>query len=466
MQSLCAVLPNTPLMEKKNSYLRFVLLFIFCAVNVTIIAQQIIPMREGVEQGYKQSYLPERITLPSGNWTFDNALIGQSSLDKKNGKKSIRISKQGVVTMNFDYTAGATKLITLYHARYGNDAPSVWALYCSIDSAKTWQRVGDSVTTNDNDFKMVTFMKSYIGKIRFQIKKLSGGRLNIDDITISGSGNNRHLATLGTNGCGCSVSNTDTIPTRDNNMAMGNPSNATTNSTDSNNYLISKTQYTVSYNNSYGEPNWSSWHLSTAWKGNVNRCNCFNSDTTLPAGYKAVTTSNYTNSGFDRGHLCPSEDRDSTAADNRATFIMTNITPQAPILNEQTWASFEAYCRTLMFQGNELYIIAGGYGSGGYGSNGGDSLTINKGKINVYAHYWKVALVLPVGVNDVGRVMTSTRVIAIDIPNNQSVNAHTWDYYRVSVDNIEAATSYDFFSNVPTNIQAVIEASADTGPTQ
>ncbi len=397
-------------MQKRNSHLQILWLFILCAASFTISAQKTIPLREGVEQGSKQSYLLEKITLASGSWTFNNALIGQSSLDKKNGNKSIRIGKQGIVTMGFDYQGGNTKLITLYHARYGSDAPSVWALYCSIDSAKTWQMVGESVITKDDGFKMVTFIKPHIGKIRFQIRKLSGGRLNIDDITISGSGTGRTVSTFGTNGCGYSISNapnTDTIPTRDNNMAMGNPSNATSNSTDSNNYLISKSQYTVSYNNTYGEPNWSSWHLSTAWKGNVSRCNCFNSDTTLPAGYNAVTTSNYTNSGFDRGHLCPSEDRDSTDADNRATFVMTNITPQAPILNEQTWASFETYCRTLMFQGNELYIIAGGYGSGGYGSNGGDSLTINKGKINVYAHYWKVALILPVGVNDVNRVTTT-----------------------------------------------------------
>ncbi len=40
------------------------------------------------------------------------------------------------------------------------------------------------------------------------------------------------------------------------------------------------------------------------------------------------------------------------------------------------------------------------------------------------------------------------------------------DYYRVSVDGIEAITGYDFFSNVSTSIQAVIEGSVDTGPTQ
>ncbi len=442
------------------------MLLICFAVSFTSTAQAVNPVRESVEQGTKQYYHKENISLSSGEWIFDDALIGESLSDKKNGNKSIRITNQGTVSMNFDYNTGNTKVITLYHARYGNDAPSTWAIYCSTDNATTWQRMGDSVVTKDEGFKMVTFIKTYPGKLRFQIRKLSGGRLNIDDIAIAGIGANKRISTFGTANCGCAVTNSDTVPTRDDNMAMGNPSNATTNTTDSNNYLIAKSQYTVSYNNSYGAPNWTSWHLSSAWKGSAARCDCFTSDASLPTGYTKVTTSNYTNTGFDRGHLCPSEDRDGSDSDNRATFIMTNITPQAPILNQQTWVSFETYCRTLMSQGNELYIVAGGYGSGGTGSNGGDSLTINKGKINVYAHYWKVAIVLPVGVNDVNRVTTSTRVIAVDMPNNQGVNAHTWDYYRVSVDSIEAATGYNFFSNVPSNIQSVIEASVDAGPTQ
>jgi endonuclease G len=173
----------------------------------------------------------------------------------------------------------------------------------------------------------------------------------------------------------------------------------------------------------------------------------------------------YTGTGFDRGHLCPSGDRTSSDTDNAHTFLMTNMTPQAPNMNEITWEAFETYCRTLVTQGYELYIIAGGYGTGGSGSNGGTTNTISSGSIGVPSHFWKVAVILPVGINDVSRITTATRVIAIDMPNTQSVNTYTWDHYRTSVDAIEAATGYDFLSVVPTSIQSVIEASVDAGPT-
>ncbi|HNP52996.1 MAG TPA: DNA/RNA non-specific endonuclease, partial [Ferruginibacter sp.] len=233
-----------------------------------------------------------------------------------------------------------------------------------------------------------------------------------------------------------------------------------------NNYLMTKQQFALSYNNSKGSPNWVSWHLSPAWKGTAPRCDCFTQDNTLPTGFYKTSTSNYTNTGFDRGHQCPSEDRDLNSTDNAATFLMTNIMPQAPNLNRVTWVDLEDYCRTLINSGNELYIMAGGYGSGGTGSNGGITYSFASGKVNVPARYWKVIVVLPVGSNDAGRVSANTRVIAVDMPNVQTVNSQPWGNYRVSIDAIEAATGYDFLSNVSTTIQSSIEATVDNGPTQ
>ncbi len=118
--------------------------------------------------------------------------------------------------------------------------------------------------------------------------------------------------------------------TRDDNLALGNPSSATADASNPNNYLLVKPQFVLSYNNARGTPNWVSWHLSSAWKGDAPRQKTFTTETLLPSTFVKVATSWYTSTGFDRGHLCPSEDRDGSIDDNKATFFMTNIMPQAP----------------------------------------------------------------------------------------------------------------------------------------
>ena len=251
--------------------------------------------------------------------------------------------------------------------------------------------------------------------------------------------------------------------TRDSNLAMGNPSGAVADSYYYWNYLLTKPQFSASYHRDRGTPNWVSWHLSSAWLGSTPRQDNFSADATLPSGWFRATSSSYTGSGFDRGHNCPSADRTGSVADNSATFLMTNMIPQAAMVNQRGWAGLEDYCRTLAAAGNELYIICGSYGKGGTGVNG-YATTIANGKITVPSNCWKVVVILPNGSGDASRVTTSTRVIAIDMPNNQSV-ATTWGGYRTTVDAIEAKTGYNLLSAVSSSVQSVIEARVDNGPT-
>ncbi|WP_299760706.1 DNA/RNA non-specific endonuclease [uncultured Pontibacter sp.] len=253
----------------------------------------------------------------------------------------------------------------------------------------------------------------------------------------------------------------DATATRDSNLAMGNPSGANTSYS---NYLVSKTQYAMSYNSYRGTPNWVSWHLSSAWLGSAPRQDDFRADNSLPSSFYKVQSTDYTSSGFDRGHNCPSADRTGSTTDNSATFLMSNMIPQAPNNNQKTWANLENYCRTLVSQGNELYVVMGSYGTGGDGSNGYKT-TLANGKVTVPNRIWKVIVVLPVGTNDAARVTTSTRIIAIDTPNSNSVSS-SWGSYRTTVDAIEAKMGYNLLSNVSSSVQSVIEARVDNGPTQ
>ena len=220
-------------------------------------------------------------------------------------------------------------------------------------------------------------------------------------------------------------------------LKYGNPSNA--NLKDTNNYLLEKPQYALSYNCQTGTANWVSWQLNDSWLGDVERSDDFRPDPDLPNGCYAVRPSDYRGSGYDRGHLAPSGDRTSTESNNSATFFMSNMIPQSPSNNREVWRELEEYSRKLINQGKELYIVAGGEGT---------ENAIANGQVTVPKYTWKVILV-----SDNNNLET----IAVRIPNNNKVARTDWTDYIVSVDDIEQKTGYDFFSVLDKNIQGKIE---------
>jgi endonuclease G len=396
---------------------------------------------ETFESGTKTAYAAADVQLATGFWNFNDALIGNLSTDRKTGTASARIRNTGSVSMDFNVASAGT--VTVQHAVFGTDGASSWELWASTNGGSSYVKVGNTVNTTSTALSTVTFTVNSSSPIRFSVRKVSGGanRINIDNFTISAGSQ---------------------PPSGSEHLTMGNPTNAVVDTAQPNNYLLDKPQYAVGYSRDLGRPNWVSWHLSSVWLGSTPRQDDFRNDTTLPAGWYQVLATDYSGSGFDRGHHCPSADRTLTVADNSSTFLMTNMMPQAPDNNQGPWASLETYCRTLVSQGNEVYIVTGGAGSGGTGSNGGVTTTVANGHVAVPAKTWKVILVLPdAGGNDVVRVTTSTRAIAVIMPNAQGIRTSTWQSFRVSVDQVEQLTGYDFFSNVPVATQSVIEARVD-----
>jgi endonuclease G, mitochondrial len=404
-------------------------------LTISMTTATMTPLSEGFEAGGKTAYAAANVTLGSGSWFMDDALTGNLSTDRKTGAFSARIRNTGLMHMNFNKTGAGT--VSIQHAVFGTDGSSTWQLWSSTNNGSTWAQVGSTVTTSSTTLQTANFTVNNANAIRFEIRKVSGGanRINLDNVQI---------------GDFSSPTPTPT-PTASEHLTMGNPSNAVTNVAQPNNYLMEKPQYSMSYSRDNGGPNWVSWHLDTSWLGSTPRQDDFRADTTLPTGWYRVQGTDYSGSGFDRGHMCPSADRTVTVTANSATFLMTNMIPQLPANNQGVWANLENYSRTLVSQGNELYIISGGQGL---------QFFIANGHVAVPAQTWKVIIVLPVGSNDISRVTTSTRTIAVVVPNSGTINSD-WRTYRVSVDQVEAITGFDFFSNVSSGIQAVIEGRID-----
>lgn len=230
-------------------------------------------------------------------------------------------------------------------------------------------------------------------------------------------------------------------------LALGNPSNAA--AENPNNLLIERSQYALSYNRDRGTANWASWQLSADWLGNTERQDNFRQDGGLPSEFYQVTPNDYRNSGFDRGHVVPSGDRTQNPQDNSATFLMTNILPQAPENNRGAWRELEEYSRDLVYQFDlELLVIAGGYG---------DQTQLSEGRITAPSRLWKIIVVLDQPEQDIAEAGLEIPIIAVDMPNQNTVTSD-WRAYQTTVDRIELATGYDFLSELPAEIQAELES--------
>lgn len=244
-------------------------------------------------------------------------------------------------------------------------------------------------------------------------------------------------------------------------LTLGNPSDATTRRSDSDNFLMVKPQYALSFNNTNGGPNWVSWHLERDDLGRQDRVNDFRADDTLPDDFTHTTYDDYARTGFDSGHMCNSKDRTNTRRNNSATFLMTNMLPQAPSLNRGPWKSLEGFEQKEATQGRELYIIAGGFGTGGTGSKGRKT-SLARGKVNVPKTFWKVLVILTKGNNDLSRINASTRTIAVCMPNTQSVRGKHWRTFITTIRNVEDATGYNFLPELPRATQNALETRRDS----
>ncbi len=241
-------------------------------------------------------------------------------------------------------------------------------------------------------------------------------------------------------------------------LLLGNPCNKTQINSN-NNFLIIKEQYALSYNKSKNIPNWVSWHVDINDFGKIKRTNSFRPNSKLPIGWYKVRPNDYTGTEFDKGHLCPSADRTNIEKNNSATFLMTNIIPQAPHNNRGVWKEFEEYCRRVVKRDNELYIIAGGYGIGGTGTKGKSKKIRNN--IVVPKQTWKVIIILPYGEDDLKRIDGNTRIIAIDVPNSESVEGKNWREYKITLAELEKRTGYNFYENISPNVKKILLTKID-----
>jgi hypothetical protein len=201
---------------------------------VTTVAQDVSApgFPEGFETGTKASYTIGSVTLGSGSWTLDEALIGNTTADAKTGTQSARVRNSGMLSMNYDLSGGAG-VVTVDHARYGTDANGTWELWASSNSGSSYAKVGSTVTSSTTTLSTASFTVNIAGTVRLQVRKTDGstGRLNFDNITVQsystgGGGGTGGTKFLFDGSQGETAGNADWIPDADGGTIMSTPTPA------------------------------------------------------------------------------------------------------------------------------------------------------------------------------------------------------------------------------------------------
>ena len=115
---------------------------------------------------------------------------------------------------------------------------------------------------------------------------------------------------------------------------------------------------------------------------------------------------------------------------------MSNVVPQSPVRNRDLWRGMEQYCKRLVREGWEMFIIAGPAGD-----QGRIGLV---DQIKVPAQLWKIALALPSGAALVDAAKLA-RVFAIRMSNDPQKRIVDWRDARVTVGSLEEDLGFNFF---------------------
>lgn len=206
--------------------------------------------------------------------------------------------------------------------------------------------------------------------------------------------------------------------------------------------IIRHTGFTLSYNNNLRLANWVGYELTAQeTQGNVERSDWFDIDPNVK-GTK-VRHSDYTHSGFDRGHLAPAADMKWDENAMIESFYMSNICPQVHALNAGAWNTLENRVRSWAKRDSAVIVVCGPIVDK-------EPMTIGNNRVAVPTHFYKIVA---------SPYTNNPRGIAFIMPN-EAIDAPLYTY-AVTIDSVECATGIDFLYNLPDSLENYIEQHID-----
>ncbi len=216
--------------------------------------------------------------------------------------------------------------------------------------------------------------------------------------------------------------------------------------TDRDEEIVIHEGFTLSYNKKHLVPNWVAWVLTPERNhGPLKRADDFQPDLSIVHG-PIAQLSDYSHSGYDRGHMCPSADNKHSRDAMNQCFLLSNMCPQTHKLNAGDWEQLEKLCRNWAAAYDSIYIVCGPIIEKGETYN-----TIGTNKVTVPRQFYKVIM----------RWTGDNSAEAIGFIMNNDDSDRPISSYAVTVDSVEVRTGINFFSKFPKEVERKAEAKFD-----
>ena len=197
--------------------------------------------------------------------------------------------------------------------------------------------------------------------------------------------------------------------------------------------------YSLVYNHKHMQAKWVAYNLTYGNTiGGAERSSKFSIDPSISP--RTAVTSDYTKTGYDRGHLAPAGDMKFSAQAMSESFYMSNVSPQLPGFNRGIWKKLEEQFRSWAPSSHPVFVVTGPVLTDPISSHIGQTCSIS-----VPQRFYKIML-------DTASPM---RAIAFVLPNNSSTQPLS--SFAMSIDEAERITGIDFFPKLNDPQEAKIE---------
>ena len=212
--------------------------------------------------------------------------------------------------------------------------------------------------------------------------------------------------------------------------------------------VLRRGEFALGWSPSLKRPVWAAYHVPREARFGLGKRPNFSKDRNVAS---APSPSAYAGSRYDRGHMVPNHAIVTRFGpdEQRKTFLMTNIAPQAPALNRGPWREMERRIADLWTaRYGEIWVIVGALA----GTSATARETIADGHIDVPEQYYMIA---------VAQSEDGVRALAVLLP--QTVDRWAFPSRNiVTIDELEKLSGLEFFPEMPSFLKRPLQADRPT----